>query len=192
MKNIADLSHKAVWGIAAAYVAGMLVFAVFAWMGNNPLGGASDVKPLYSNASGRQQYFGPPICATNVGDARCKERLVAYGIVDGISASLLTGWYYKEALDTGPVNIVVTFTNKLKPKLQYSKAVALTVSRPDAEDYLKTQFPGSALRQPLGFTLNPSEIVTIPGLYEVSAIESESGKSLDVPPALASIQIGLK
>ncbi len=190
MKNIADLSHKAVWGIAAAYVAGMLVFAVFAWVGNIPVGTTNSIKPLSSKASGRQQYFGPPICVSDVGDARCNVKLVEYGIVDGVSASLLTGWFYKQ--DTGPVNIVVTFTNKLKPKLKYTKSVALTTNRPDAESYLQAQFPDFTPRQPLGFLLNPSEVVTVPGLYEVSAVEAESETVLDVPPAMNSLQISVK
>ncbi len=191
MKNLDEYSHKAVWGIAAAYVGGMLMFGVFSWIGKNPIDGGIAFKPLYSSAD-KVRFIGPPVCVPDVGDTRCKSGFTQYGMVDGVSSSIITGWLYSQKVPNGNAEVAITFTDVANKNVRYSKTVSLTENRTDIESYFKSQLPGLTVLEPIGFVVNPLEVVQKAGTYRISATEQVTGLGLEVAPQLSEVTIEAK
>lgn len=100
---------------------------------------------------------------------------VPTNIVDGygdtLTASKFDGWFFSQVGDTS-----ATITYENTGTLQtYTQTATRSVARTDAATWLQTTYGTSfTIPQPLGFSVNPSAVVTAAGTYRIKSFKLNS------------------
>ncbi|MBL8031704.1 MAG: SBBP repeat-containing protein, partial [Candidatus Doudnabacteria bacterium] len=115
-------------------------------------------------------------------------------IVDGYGDTLLAtqfnGWFFSQVGDTAAI---ITYENVADTTKTYTQTASRTISRPDAETWLKSTYGTNfTITQPLGFTVNPSTVVTAPGTYRIKSVKLNTSNTniLLGPSAQGTFSVG--
>lgn len=91
------------------------------------------------------------------------------GYGDALSLGQFNGWFFSQVGDTAAI---ITYENVNDTTKTYTQTASRTISRPDAETWLKSTYGTNfTITQPLGFTVNPSTVVTAPGTYRIKSVK---------------------
>lgn len=122
---------------------------------------------------------------------------VKSGYVDAVSSTKVSGWAYDQTAQPTCVNISYqrVYTTNATTDLYIQPAqqqVCPSINRTDAEQWLRNTYGSSLnIQQPLGFTVNPSTVLSA-GTYIVKSVTlAQSGTTLQMSDAAkASFTIG--
>jgi len=91
------------------------------------------------------------------------------GYGDTLSATQFTGWFFSQLGDT---SAIITYEDVSDATKTYAQTASRTLTRTDAEGWLRTTYGQNfTITQPLGFSINPSAVVTASGTYRIKSFK---------------------